>query len=772
MRGFLLTIWFAAALQCAGQTAPLEPSINPVLLAEKWPAWWIAHPTAPATEFGVFHFRKHFSLATKPECFVVHVSADNRYRLFVNGTFVAMGPAQSDLLNWRFETIDIGPHLRPGLNVIAAVVWNGGLNRPMAQISHRTGFILQGDGAAEQAASTDASWKVFEDPAYAQVVYKDNDPALAWNYYVAGALERVDATRYPWGWQQPNFEDAAWPAALQLDHGAPYGVESHQRWQLRQRSVPLLSETLQRFARVARSQNLEVPRDFVRGSAPLRIPSHIRAAVLLDNGTLTTGYPVLRVSGGKDSQVRLIYGEALYDDKGLKGNRDEIQDKHIMGVNDIFLPDGAPDREYQPLWTRNWRWVQLEIETAGEPLTINDFSSRLVTYPAQRAAVFESDSDSLRRIWDAGWRTLALDAQENFISDVSWERLQYIADTKVQALSWLVTTGDDRLVRLAIEQFDQSRVPFGLTQSRYPANLEQFIPTFSLYWVSMVYDYWLYRGDDAFVRQFLPGVGQVLWWFEDHTDPSGLRPVPWLAWSPIGDTFLFALTLQESADLFERFGKTAEASHYRHLAAELNRRTYALAFDRERGLVRDAVGQAKYSQEVNSLAILSGAVPRKDRSELLTRMLTDNSVRPAEMFSRYYLGRSLKKEGFGDRYLEILGPWEDMLRSGMQTFGEQMLNPRSDCHPWSTSPVFELLSTVAGIEPGSPGFQTVRIEPALGTLRHVHARMPHRLGPIEVWLERTGGDLRARVSLPPGLAGVFVWKGQEQTIRGTAELRF
>jgi hypothetical protein len=50
--------------------------------------------------------------------------------------------------------------------------------------------------------------------------------------------------------------------------------------------------------------------------------------------------------------------------------------------------------------------------------------------------------------------------------------------------------------------------------------------------------------------------------------------------------------------------------------------------------------------------------------------------------------------------------------------------------------------------------------------------MPHSLGPIEVWLDRSGDGLSARVSLPPGLAGTFVWKGKEQPIRVTTELKF
>jgi len=679
------------------------------------------------------------------------------------------------LANWRFESVDLAPYLQAGNNVLAAVVWNGGIARPMAQISHRTGFILQSDDPANQVVNTGNTWKVMEDSAYGQIVYKDNDPRFQWNYYVAGPGERVDAARYPWGWEQLAFDDSTWLPASQIDHGAPTGVESHQRWLLKPRTVPFLTEDPQRFQRVARAEGVEVAQEFVKGSAPIRIPANSKATVLLDQGTLTVGYPVLRLSGGNGAQVHLTYSEALYDSKGQKGNRNQIEGKHVMGPEDVFLPDGA-EREYRPLWTRNWRWVQLDIQTLAEPLVIEDVSSLLCVYPAARVAVFESDSKELQPIWDAAWRTLALNAQETFISDIAWERMQYVADTKVQSLTWLNLTGDDRLVRLAIEDFDASRVPFGLTQSRYPANLEQFIPTFSLYWVSMVHDHWMYRDDDEFTRQFLPGIGNVLGWWERQVKTRGDREVPW-SWSSNAnaDKLLFSLTLNESAELFEHFGENQEAAHYRQLAAEINRETYASQFDPQRGLLRDKPERA-YTQEVNTLAVLADAVPRDAQRDLMERMLKDPSAvqsAPSDfMFFRYYFGRALRKTGLGDRYIESLGPWENMMRDGMTTLGEQAQNPRSECHPWGTSPAFEFLSTVAGIEPASPGFRTVRIEPSLGSLQHVHARMPHPLGPIEVWLDRSGDGLRARVSLPPGLAGVFVWKGREQPIRGNADLRF
>jgi len=242
-------------------------AVNPVLLQHAWPAYWIADSTSSPTDFGVYHFRKAFTLSARPAHFIVHVSADNRYRLFANGRSVSTGPAQSDLLNWRFETVDLAPYLQAGNNSLAAVVWNGGIARPMAQISHRTGFLLQSDDPANQVVNTGSAWKVMQDSSYAQIIYKDNDPHFKWNYYVAGPGERMDASQYPWGWEQPGFDDSNWLPASQIDHATPAGVEGHQRWQLKPRSVPFLTEDPQRFQRVARVEGVDVAQAFVAGSS-------------------------------------------------------------------------------------------------------------------------------------------------------------------------------------------------------------------------------------------------------------------------------------------------------------------------------------------------------------------------------------------------------------------------------------------------------------------------------------------------------------------------
>ncbi len=135
-------------------------AVNPALLNGSWNAQWVSCPGVPLRAYGVYHFRKTLELQEKPAHFIIHVSADNRYILYVNGEEIGKGPARSSLYNWNFGSFDIASHLQAGKNVIAAMVWNMGELAPVAQISNQTGFLLQGDTKAEQIANSDHSWKV------------------------------------------------------------------------------------------------------------------------------------------------------------------------------------------------------------------------------------------------------------------------------------------------------------------------------------------------------------------------------------------------------------------------------------------------------------------------------------------------------------------------------------------------------------------------------------------------------------------------------------
>ena len=128
----------------------------------------------------------------------------------MNGERVGVGPARGDIFHWRYETYDIARLLKPGRNVLAAVVWNAGEDAPMAQITNQTGFLLAGGGEAERVADTGRNWKCIRNEAYAPEAVTTK--LLPHGYYVAGPGDRVTASRYPWGWEQPNFDDSAWKA--------------------------------------------------------------------------------------------------------------------------------------------------------------------------------------------------------------------------------------------------------------------------------------------------------------------------------------------------------------------------------------------------------------------------------------------------------------------------------------------------------------------------------------------------------------------------------
>ena len=112
-----------------------------------------------------------------------------------------------------------------------------------------------------------------------------------------------------------------------------------------------------------------------------------------------------------------------------------------------------------------------------------------------------------------------------------------------------------------------------------------------------------------------------------------------------------------------------------------------------------------------------------------------------------------------------------MVGQGLTTFAEIETDPRSDCHAWSASPLFDFLNLVAGIQPGSPGFKTVLIEPNFGKLHLIDATFPHPAGDIRVHLMKDIKDkVTGYIELPQNLKGTFRYKGSEILISSGRQL--
>jgi hypothetical protein len=755
------------------------------------PASWVAHPGIGGQEYGVYHFRKTLELNTVPEHFNVQVSADNRYRLYINGVSVAAGPQRSDVMHWRYEELDLAPYLHAGENVVAAVVWHWGEHKPVAQHSFRTGFLVRGATPEEALFDTGTTdWKSFANDAYSALPVTREQVG---GYYASPPGEMVDANRYPWGWQDAGYDDSAWQDAeiirVVRDRGSfPYNAGG---WQLVPRSIPLMDEHPVRFQSVRRAQGVKTHDKFLQDSGALVVPANTNARVLLDQSHLTNAYFRMETSGGAGSRVSVTYAEALKDDKGIKGHRDEIEGKSISGIVDHFQIDGGENREYQTLWFRTYRYVELNIETREQALEIHDVGGLYTAYPYSLNAEFDSDLPWLEDMWEINWRVLRLCAWETYFDTPYYEQLQYIGDTRLQALLSLYMSGDDRLMRQALTHFDLSRIPEGITASRYPSDLGQYIPTFSLFWVAMVHDYWMHRDDKDYVRRMLPGVRNVLSWFEDKVDETGLvGPLPWWPFADWADewgggmapggkdghsvliTLQYAYALQRAADLERTFGGVEEADRLQALANALLEAVRSKAYDADRGLFRDSLEYATFSQHTNTMAVLTGAARSDERGAIMERVLEDRSLTQAGYYFSFYIFEAMREAGLGHRYIEQLEPWQDMLALGLTTTPEKPPPSRTDSHAWAAHPNYGLLATVLGIRPAAPGFMSVVIAPNLGPLQQAEGKMPHPLGDISVSLRRVDTDgLQARITLPDGMEGIFEWQGGAIRLKsGTQEI--
>jgi hypothetical protein len=536
--------------------------------------------------------------------------------------------------------------------------------------------------------------------------------------------------------------------------------------------------------RVARS-NLPAAKNFPQ--SPLTIPPDTQAEVLLDQGEIVSAYPQLIVSGGKGSRIELIYTEALYDKDQKRIQRDAVGDLVALGVTDVVLPDGGPARSFMPLWWRTWRFLDLKIQTAAEPLKLDSAHTFFTGFPFVDRGSFKSSDPELSRIREISWRTARVDAHETYMDTAYWEQLQYTGDTRIQVLISYTVAGDDRLARQALKATNDSLIAEGLTQSRYPSSLVQLIPTFSLIYVNMLHDYWLYRSDPAFVKDLLPGTRSVLAWFLRHQRDDGfLGPIPYWNfedWTCEGEKFppkdkegrsanvtlQLIGSLRDAAEIEDAVGDPALAAAYRKKAQLAADSVYRDCWNPKLGLLADTTEQNHYSQQANTFAVIYDVIPPKDQAGVVRRILglealPDGSkpqLTQSSYYFQFYISRALDHAGLGDLYLDTLKPWREMLAKGFTTTPETPDPTRSDTHAWSGHPAYDFNTIVAGVRPGAPGFATVRIQPALGTLDWVEATTPHPDGLIRTSYRRSGEKVDATIELPGKLAGMLVWKGKE-----------
>ncbi len=752
----------------------------------QWNAHWIAAPNDEGTEYGVYYFRKHIKLNTKPTSFTVHVSADNRYKLFVNGVQVSLGPARGDLYYWNYETVDLASYLNAGTNTIAAEVWNEANKRPEAQVTLRTAFIVQGNTATEEILNTNDSWKCIRD--------KGHHPIPGF-YFAASGGEMVDMNKSVMDWSATNFDDANWPAAANLFEGRLKGMSDGFGWMLVPSPIPEEELTYQRIPSLREAVGVAIPSTFPNTKAPVTIPANTTVSMLLDQTYLTNAYPTLNFSGGKDAGISLSYAESLFDNISKfgmrKSNRNEVEGKDFSGRTDSIISNGKTDQSYTTLNFRTYRYIRIFVKTQNDPLVIDDLYGTFTGYPFKVNAVFntsDKENAEIKNILDIGWRTARLNAVETYTDCPYYEQLQYIGDTRIQAMVSYYYSGDDRLARNALDLMDHSRLPEGVTLSRYPTHSTQVISTFSLWYIGMLHDYWMYRNDSGFIKEKLVGERAILDFFSKYQQPDGsLKNTPywtfvdwangkdWFVGSPPkggdGASAIIDLQLlwayQWAAAMEAKMGMKSFADMYNKKASQLKQTIQKKYWSTEKRLFADTEDKQLFSQHANSLAILTGMVKPTDMKAVCNALLTDNTLTQCTIYFKYYLHMALVKGGLGNDYIKWLDVWRNNIKMGLTTWAEvsDLENTRSDCHAWGSSPNIEFFRTVLGIDSDAPVFSKIKIEPHLGQLRNASGEIPHPAGKVVVDYKSDNGKWKMKVNLPVKTSGTFIWKGKSYLLK-------
>ncbi|WP_436490982.1 alpha-L-rhamnosidase C-terminal domain-containing protein [Chitinophaga sp. ARDCPP14] len=734
LRGLLLQalIGFATTLH-AQEKSPDSPF--------QWDARWISGNNATPAAYGVYLFRKQFQLLNYSGPFIIHLSADNRYRLYVNGRFAGMGPARSDAANWYYETIDISPYLKYGVNVIAAEVINFGPCKPRGQFTNSTGLVIQGHTPREAAIinTGSASWKVMEDESVHPAAVKTTGNA----FYGAFPGDSIIAQYHPWGWEQPAYNDSDWESAA-AGHGVALQGNSADNWPLLAPSpIGRLYQERQSFAGITSQQGITAEAALLKGTAPLTIPAKRKVRLLLDAGQQTIGFPEMLISGGLDAAIKITYQPA-YTSSTV--------------IQDVIHPDGGARRKFISSGYRSFRYVQLDIETGKSPVTLHDYYNVYTQYLLNDKSTFTAGAaaDSL---WAAGKRAALTGAQDNLYNDPFNEQLQYIQDARIQGLAISFFSGDDQLLRNALVQTDQSRIPEGLVRSRYPSDDRLVSVTDALVWIGAIHDYLCYKADKELTKQCFPGVRSILDWVDRYQDPVTGLPgtMPYndsVALSPATGQYLYAL--RQAAVIAGYCDKPADSLAYTRTADKAREVWYQQCYDAGKGLYAETAAKKTFSRYTNALAVLAQAVPPRQVKNVMQRLLAEKPAPGESLREKYYIFKAMQETGITETFPAELQPLTVLLEQN---------NAAAYQATASVANLF-LLGITAGIQSSSYGFRTVLIAPDPGASPQVKATMVHPDGLIEVDLAFKNNRVTGTVRVPFGITGKFRWRGKEITLHG------
>lgn len=788
--------------------APGGPTAETLFDRGKWPCSWI-HADEVLGKPGFILFRIRFDLEQPLQC-RLHISGDERYRLFIDGVEQAEGQERGDLRHWFFDSYKLS--LEAGEHTFVVQVFALGGASMRSQMSLRPGLIVcpESEPAYSLFATgvDSAKWEYALPEGYRFTEpFKTESYSVGWNCEHDGRLPGAGI----------NDADLVWKPVCAGLHGA------HPEWSNRNPATHLLYpatlpemsiaplEGIKVLAVKSITSDMREPpiRYAAERSSPRRVDlwqrfldsdesleiegSKEAVRILLDLGTYACADVILGL-GRNDSarRVSVQFAESLFMDSSFtdKGQRNEFEGKFFRGIGDRYIPDANESRWFKSVHWRSGRFVEIEIEAGVDLLRILDLKFLNRCYPLRERCRYDTGNESLSDLFPLALNTIRASSHDSLVDGPYYEQMCWIGDCPQVSQVHYVISDDVRLVRKALQTFDVSRMKSGMIRARWPARDSMVIVPFACHLIHVSHGYALWRDDLEFVRSLMPGLRHTVdamlamrdtngliaakqgWTFIDWVPEWGMGIAPGadggvnacLNWN-----FVYSLGLL--AEMEAHFGEMELATRFNRISREIATKLCELLWVEEVGLFADTLDAVSFSEHGQIFAILSGLIPYSylEKIDFGSAHIT---ARASVSYS-HYLCEAHFRLGRHELLLEKMESYRVFKDRGLLTLPEQHEPSRSDCHAWTAHPLYHYYASLLGIRPVGFGFKKVEIRPMLQSSLRYAGSIPHPKGEISVAISaEESGSRSVTVSLPDGLPGVLFLKDESHPILNNGTFSF
>ncbi len=715
----------------------------------------ITSPQMRFNENKLYAFSKVYTLH-KPKRAEVCVSAEARYKLWINGTLAVFGPYKGTPNEKYYDRVDISSYLQEGSNAIYAEVLQ--LTHPDDLSKHtfmtsvfrngNMGFALWGEAEDETGVIelfTDESW---------DCCALDDISFLVPDYAYYGGIGEKKTANYARRWGKAvvlrEIQDLE-------QFGLFYGET--RGWCFHKVDMPK-----QRYEK--------------------EIPLTPNSCGHFDAGKLVTGF--VRIKARGTGTIRLTYAESYVfheNGKEVKRNRADAAGE-ICGDYDVLEVKGT--LSYETFWFRAFRFIKTECE--GD-VQLESLAYAGTGYPLEVSDEYDFGNEADNRLWAISLNTLKNCMHETFEDCPYYEQLQYAMDTYLQIVFQLQLSGDCRMVKRAIHFFAQSCYPGGICHSRYPSVTRQYITGFSLFFVWMLDVLERKCGEHIFIKKYLGALDTVIQSFEEFKGEDGLIQMnhywnfmDWTsAWTethgvPFCDfgealtvyNMMYMDALNVAARLNRLYGRTCIAKEYSNNAAFIKNVIQEKCYDVEAAFYKDTNKRKNFSQHSQVWAVLSGLVMGENARQLLCRA-EKLEVKCGAAYA-YFVLRAYEKANIYELSETMMDRYYSLLEQDCTTIPETFEDPRSECHAWGAVILYEYTAMVLGVREAENGI--IEVRPYTVGRNYAKGKVHTKYGETSVSWSVTDGvfsicvdvdtDAEIRVIMPDGsvLAGIGTVKGK------------